>query len=180
MSYDQQTPPPPPFVEQPPPAQEQGTSGLAIAGLILAFLIAPLGFILSLIAVFKTGPGRKKGRGLAIAGLIISVLIIGGGVAVGVAVSGSTVADPGCTTGKAAILDNADTVNATSLQATIDGLNSATAKAKHDNVKAATKALADDYTEVLKATKTGNAPAGLQAKLTADANTLDSLCTVGS
>lgn len=174
MSLDQQAPPP--FT---PPAPEK-TSGLAIAGLILAIFVAPLGFILSLIAVFKTGAGKAKGRGLAIAGLIISVLIIGGGVAAGVALTNSTLADPGCTDGKSAILDNSTTVNAKSLQATIDGLNAAAAKAKHDNVKAATLALADDYKKLLDATKTGNIPAGLEDKITTDGNAFDKLCSVGS
>lgn len=177
MSLDEQAPS---YQNEQIPPQQQGVSGLAVTGFILAFLIAPLGFILSLIAVFKTGAGRRKGRGLAIAGVIISVLIIAGGVIAGVVVSQSTVADPGCVTGKAAILDNSKTVNATSLQTTIDGLKSATAKAKHDDVKAATTALGDDYTQLLKATKTGKIPAGLEDKITKDGNTFDSLCTIGS
>ena len=180
MSLDQQYPPPPSDQgHQPPPAPQPGTSGLAIAGLILAFLIAPLGFLLSLIAVFRTGAGRAKGRGLAIAGLIISVLIIGSGVAIAAVILNSTEADPGCTAGRSAILDNSTTVDAKSLQTTIDGLNAAAAKAKHADVKAATQALADDYTKLLSGTKTGNLPAGLQDKITADGNKFDSLCTIG-
>ena len=161
----------------PPP--QQGTSGLAIAGLILAFLVAPVGFILSLIAVFKTGNGRSKGRGLAIAGIIVSVVIIGGVSALVAAAVNSTVADPGCTAGKDAILQSSSTPDAAALQKTIDGLNAAAAKAKHDDVRAAMKALADDYTQLLSGTKTGNIPAGIVDKVTADGAAIDKLCTIG-
>lgn len=178
MSLDEQLPS---YQGQPtPPEQQQGTSGLAVAGFILAIFVAPLGFILSLIAIFKTGPGRRKGRGLAIAGLIISVLLIATGVTVGILASTSTVADPGCVAGKSAILDNAKTVNAQSLQTTVDGLNAAAAKAKHDNVRTATKALADDYSQLLSATKTGKLPTGLEDKIATDGKTFDSLCSIGS
>lgn len=180
MSLDELPPPPQDQQAYPaPPAPQQGTSGLAIAGLILAFLAAPIGFILSLIAVFKTGAGRRKGRGLAIAGIIVSVLIMAGAVTAGFLFANSTVADPGCVTGKAAVIDNAKTPGPKSLQATIDGLNAATAKAKHDDVRAATKALAEDYTQMLKATQTGKVPPGIQDKVAADGATFDSLCSIG-
>lgn len=192
MSYDQQLPPPPPGQPgyqvpppgqqgyQVPPAPQQGTSGLAVTGLIFAFLVAPLGFLLSLIAVFKTGAGRAKGRGLAIAGLVISVLIMGGGAALGYALASSTVADPGCTAGKQAIIDGSKSTDAAALKNTIDGLTAAAAKAKHDNVRAAMKGLADDYSKFLDAAKTGNVPAGMEAKIEADGKTIDSLCSIGS
>jgi hypothetical protein len=159
---------------------QRGTSGLAIAGLILAFLMAPIGFILSLIAVFKTGKGRSKGRGLAIAGLVVSTLIIAGVTTVVVLAANSTVADPGCIDGKAAIIANAGNVDPDALKSTAAALNAAAAKAEHDNVRAALTALATDYTQLLDAMKTGNIPAGLQDKVTADANTIDSLCTIGA
>jgi len=179
VSLDEQNPTPygPQGYQAAPP--QQSTSGLAIAGLILAFVAAPLGFILSLIAVFKTGPGRAKGRGLAIGGIVVSVIIIGGVTALGVALATSTVADPGCVAGKNAIIQSGSKVDATSLKTTLDGLNAAAAKAKHDNVRVAMKALADDYAQMLDATKTGNVPAGIVDKITADADTIDSLCTVG-
>jgi hypothetical protein len=179
VSLDEQLPPP---AEQQgyqdAPAPQRGTSGLAIAGLILAFLIAPIGFILSLIAIFKTGEGRSKGRGLAIAGVIVSALIIAGSTTLAVMAANSTVVDPGCVDGKAAIIASAKGTPDT-LQKTVDDLNAAAAKAKHDDVRAAMKAVADDYAQLLKATKTGDLPAGLQEKLDAHAATVDSLCTIG-
>jgi len=184
MSLDSQPQPPfdQPGFQTPPPAPQppqRGTSGLAVAGLILAFLIAPLGFILSLIAVFKTGAGRAKGRGLAIAGLIVSVLVIAGGIAIVATAANSTVADPGCSAAKDAIFKSQNTVDAASLQTAVDELNAAAAKAKHDNVRAAVKAVAGDYGQLLNAVKTGKVPDGITTKVTADAATLDSLCTIG-
>jgi hypothetical protein len=167
--------PPPPMAPQP-----QGRSGLAVAGFILAFFVPAVGFILSLIAIFKTGAGKAKGRGLAVAGVIISVVIMAG-IIIGIAaLANSTVADPGCTDGKAAIINNSTNVDAASLQKTIDELNAAAAKAKHDDVKAAMQAMANDYKQMLTAVKTGNVPPGLMDQVTKDGQKLDSLCTISS
>jgi hypothetical protein len=198
MSINQQNLPPagpppyggPPYGGPPmPPVQPpKSTSGVAIAGFILAFLIAPLGLILSIVGLVQTGGGRRKGKGLAIAGVVISLLLIIGSGALILAVGNkvATLADPGCTTGKAAILDNADKLSSQDtikdgLQTTITGLASAQAKAKHDNVRNAMKALDDDYTQLLSAVTNGTQPAAnLQAKIDADAKTIDSLCSVGN
>lgn len=186
----------PPQYGQAPPLQSpeavppRTTSGLAIAGLILAFLLPPIGLILSIVGLFKTGKGRSKGRGLAVGGIVISLLAIGtGAVAVAAVVNKvSTVVDPGCTDGKAAILDNAAVTNTsdpaaakTSIQTTIDGLATAKTKAKHDNVRNAVKDLEADYRELIKAFDSGSAPdQDLLTKISADANTFDSLCSVGA
>ncbi|HEX6497782.1 MAG TPA: DUF4190 domain-containing protein [Micromonosporaceae bacterium] len=170
-----------------PTTPEQGTSGLAIAGLILAILVAPIGFILSLIAVFTTGGDRKKGRGLAVAGLIISLLLMAGSVAFFMTVGKnvSTLADPGCTKGKSVILNaptasNDATELKKQLQDQIDGLTAAAAQAKSDNVRTAMKTLADDYGQIVKAMDANSdMPPGLQDKITKDANAIDDLCTIG-
>ena len=57
-----------------PPPAPQGTDPLAILGLVFAFLFWPLGLILSIIGITRTGKGKRAGRGLAIAGAIISVV----------------------------------------------------------------------------------------------------------
>jgi len=177
QNFNYGTPPPP------MPPQPQGRSGLALAGFILAFFISPLGFVLSLIAIFKTGAGKAAGRGLAVAGTIIGLLGTIGWVVVIAAVffvANSTVADPGCTEGKNAIINNSTNIDAASLQKTVDQLNAAAAKAKHDNVRDAVKAMANDYSQLLTAVKTGNVPPGLTDKVTKDGEKLDSLCTIGS
>jgi hypothetical protein len=173
------------------PEPQQGTNGLAVAGLILAFLMAPIGFILSIIALIQTGKRRQKGKGLAIAGVIVSVLAMATWITVLVVVFATvgknvaTVADPGCTSGKEVIMNTASMASdpasvKTQLQTAVDGLNAAAAKAKHDNVRGAMKALADDYNQLLQAINTGSQPpAELEKKLEADANKIDELCTIG-
>lgn len=50
-------------------------SGLAIAGFVCAFLLAPIGIILSAIALGGIGAskGQLRGRGLAVAGLVVGI-----------------------------------------------------------------------------------------------------------
>jgi hypothetical protein len=197
MSMQSPNYPPPPGSGYPQPGgpqaelprqQPAGTSGLAVTGFILAFLLAPIGFILSLIGLVTASRRGQKGKGLAISGIIVSlVLMIGAGVVV-YAVAGkvATLTDPGCTVGKAAVLDNESLISSPStlsqgIRATIDGLDSAAAKANHDNVRTAVKALADDYRELQKALDSKTAPsAALQSKLETDGKAIDSLCSLST
>ncbi|GAB3600266.1 DUF4190 domain-containing protein [Microbacterium tumbae] len=48
--------------------------GLAIAGLVLAFLVAPVGLIISIVAAVKLGKAGAP-KGLAIAGIIVGAVI---------------------------------------------------------------------------------------------------------
>lgn len=171
-------PPQPGYAAAPPPPPRK-TSGLAVVGFILAILIAPIGFLLSLIAIFKTGPNRAKGRGLAVTGLIVSVLVMGILTSVGVWVAGSRVFDPGCVAGKEAMLNAPQTADPASFQKIIDELKAATAKAEHDDVRVALQAITDDFTQLLNAMKTGEVPPGIEAKVDTDATKIDSLCTIG-
>ena len=56
------------------PGTTPPTSGMAIAGLVMAFIIPLLGLIFSIIGMNQTKDNKRGGRGLAIAGLIISIL----------------------------------------------------------------------------------------------------------
>jgi len=117
---------------------------VAIAGFILAFLIAPIGLILSIIGLITASRSGQKGKGLAIGGIVVALLLNIGGIAIVATVGNkvSTLVDPGCTTGKAAIMGNANKISdgsdpaevKSAFQATIDGLTSAASQAKHDNV----------------------------------------------
>ena len=152
---------------------------LAIVGFILAFCGGPLGFILSLVAIFQTGRDRKKGRGLAIAGLVISLVVMAGSATAYVVLSSSTVLDPGCRDGKAAIIAFDPSGDAAAFQATVDALNAAADKAKNKDVADAMRALAKDYADMKKGAETGQLPDGIVGRVTDDAARVDQLCTVG-
>lgn len=57
-------------------ARPPHTSGMAIAGFVLAFFCSLLGLIFSIIALsnIKSSNGQQTGEGLAIAGIIISAV----------------------------------------------------------------------------------------------------------
>jgi hypothetical protein len=144
--------------------------------------------VLSLIAFFTTGKGRKKGRGLAVAGLVLSLMIMGAGGVLFATVfqNAKTLADPGCTQGKTVLLDNADlggsddtTLMKAKLDTLISGLDDAAASARDDGVREAMGALRDDYRQLLQGLRTGQMPAGLTTKVAADAKRVDDLCTLG-
>lgn len=59
---------------QPTPYTSPAGQGLAVAGLVLAFVIAPLGLILSIVAAVKLGKAGAP-RGLAIAGIAVGAVI---------------------------------------------------------------------------------------------------------
>lgn len=57
-----------------PSAPGSAGKGMSIAGLILAFLVAPVGFILSIIGLVQASRGGGS-KGLAIAGIIVSIVM---------------------------------------------------------------------------------------------------------
>lgn len=71
------------------------SNGMAIAGLILAFLCWPVGLVLSIIGFNKSKQLGGAGRGQALAGMIISPIVGVGGILIAVALfaTASTVAD---------------------------------------------------------------------------------------
>jgi hypothetical protein len=56
------------------PAVAPPTSGMAIAGLVCAFLFPLLGLIFSIIGISQTKDNKRGGRVLAIIGLVVSIL----------------------------------------------------------------------------------------------------------
>ncbi len=69
---------PPPGWGQPP--AKQGTNGMAIASLIMAFLIGLVGVILGFIAKSQIKRTGQSGNGLATAGIIIGFLNMAFGI----------------------------------------------------------------------------------------------------
>src|ERR1700760_4583427 len=75
--------PPPPYGGYPPPMPHagapygqppKGTNGMAIASLVCAFLLAPLGILFGHISLSQIKRTGEDGHGLAIAGLVLSYL----------------------------------------------------------------------------------------------------------
>ena len=141
------------------PPQKQ-SNGLAIAGLILAILVWPVGLILSIIALVKSKGLGGAGKTPAIIGLIISLILGAGTVALVAVAAKSTAADPGCISAESSINDltpkltadesklSADSGNSTATQADLTtliadmqsvktDLDNAEGLATHDSVKAA-------------------------------------------
>jgi len=72
---------PPPHPHPPPPLHpatfvRRRNNPLAVAGLVLAFLFPPVGFLLSCIGLAQCKKSGDPGRGIAIAGIIISALVL--------------------------------------------------------------------------------------------------------
>lgn len=77
---------------QTPASAPQGTSAMAITGLVIgivalgtsflpiinniSFFIGLVGIVLAIVGIVGTGKGKKKGRGMAVAGLVISIASI--------------------------------------------------------------------------------------------------------
>ncbi len=70
-------------------------NGLAIAGLVLAFIIPLVGLILSILGLSAVKKNNQKGKGLALAGIILSVLfmLIQAGLFIALAAAGNKAAD---------------------------------------------------------------------------------------
>ncbi|MBF5082510.1 hypothetical protein [Quadrisphaera sp. INWT6] len=62
--------PPGPYAGQP----QRPTSVTAVVGFVLAFLVSPVGAVVSAFGIGDTRGGRKGGRGLAVAGVVGGVL----------------------------------------------------------------------------------------------------------
>ncbi len=58
----------------PPAPQPKGTDPLAVTGLVLAFLLPFVGLVVSIVALTRTGPRKRAGRGLAVAGTVLGAL----------------------------------------------------------------------------------------------------------
>ena len=56
--------------------QKKPVNGIAVAGLILSVLFAPLGLVLSIIGLVRSKKMDGEGRKLGIAGIVISALVI--------------------------------------------------------------------------------------------------------
>jgi hypothetical protein len=110
-----------------PPQPERG-NGFAIAGIILAILVAPLGLIFSIIGLVKSKTRGGAGKALSIAGIVVS-LIVGVAGGAGIAkLATSTAADAGCISAENAARQMQSTLNSDDSAMTRDQNNSAAEK----------------------------------------------------
>jgi hypothetical protein len=65
---------PPGYPPYPPQQPPRGTNTLAIIALVLAFLIAPVGLILGIVALSQIRKRGEGGTGLAVAGVVIGAI----------------------------------------------------------------------------------------------------------
>jgi hypothetical protein len=180
-------PPQQPYGYPAPVQQPTGSNGFAIAGLILAFFISPLGLIFSIVGLVKS-KSAGKGKVPAIIGLIVSLISIAVGIAVFVLIGSKVVKaiDPGCTSATSTVTTYSNKMTAdasnpdalkTDFKEATDQLNADAAKAGNADAKNAISALAGDYQQLYTAVSTGTAPsADLQTKLTTDAQAVDTAC----
>lgn len=66
--------PPPPGYPYPQPPQPRRTNVLAVLALILAFVVAPVGLILGIVALSQIRKRGESGTGLAVAGVVIGAI----------------------------------------------------------------------------------------------------------
>jgi hypothetical protein len=71
-------------------------NGFAVAGMVLAILVWPLGLIFSIIGLAKSKARAGAGRVLSIVGIIVALLVGAGSIGLVVVVARSPAADPGC------------------------------------------------------------------------------------
>jgi len=144
--------------QYPPYGPEKRGNGFAVAGIVLAFLLAPLGLIFAIIGLVKSGARDGAGKVLSIVAIVFSLIVGGLGTVGVVAISNSTVADPGCRAAENGARAMTSTMKADDQALSKDGnnpaaektdlkkfgdhlqtfltqLNAAKAEAKHQSVK---------------------------------------------
>jgi hypothetical protein len=160
---------PPPYG----PPQKQGNP-FAIAGIILAILVWPLGLVFAIIGLVKSGARAGAGKVLSIVSIAVAVVVGAASIAIVANIANSTGADPGCRSAENAFASmmnkissddsamSADANNPTKEKADIKGfttdvqtlvtkLNAADAQATHQSVKNAVGKASSDMSTMLSA-----------------------------
>lgn len=114
-----------------PPVQKQ-SNGLAIAGFVLAFLFSPLGLILSIIGLVRSGKLGGAGKKFALSGVILSIVFCALSIFLIAKVSGSTAEDPGCTTAESSLTALEPQMTSVETQLSADESSSDVAAVKTD------------------------------------------------
>jgi hypothetical protein len=156
------------------------TSRLAITGLILAVFLPLIGLVLSIVAFFRTGPGKLRGRGLAVAGMITAVVVGAGATVTTVVVLADHThpTDPGCTALQHPDVKLAPDTAGPDFQYFIDIFNHAADKAQRGDVRNALRTIANDYKFLQDSVSSGVPAAGQMPNFEADLKRVQSVCTL--
>jgi len=100
---DPQYPYPQPRDGYPMPPMQKQSNDFAISGFFLSILFWPLGLILSIIGLVRSGKLGGAGKKYALSGLILSIVFCALSIFLIAKISGSTAEDPGCTTAEASV-----------------------------------------------------------------------------
>jgi hypothetical protein len=139
----------------------------------MSFILPGIGFVLSIAAIVKTGPGNSRGRSLAMAGIAVSIV---SGVALSVLIYSTWTGDEGCVAAQYVIAGgrNADSAG---YAAVARGLREAATKAEHDDVYTLIIARANDYEEFADSAEGGKVIPVYQDRFAENRLALDKACS---
>jgi hypothetical protein len=158
----------------PPYGPERRGNGFAIAGIILAILLWPLGLVFAIIGLVKSRARAGAGKVLSIVAIVVAAVVGAATISFVAIVGNSTAADPGCIsaenafqsmTNKISSDDSAMSADAnnrakekadikgfiTDVQTLVTKLNAAEAEATHQSVRSTVGKASSDMSTMLSA-----------------------------
>jgi hypothetical protein len=152
---------------------------MAITGLILAVLLPPAGLVLSIIAFFRTGPGKLRGHGLTVAAIITAIVVGAGATFTYVALHNrSYPTDPGCRALQHPDVKFTPATDGPDFQGFVDIFNSAADQSQRTDVRNALRTMADDYKYLQQGVSAGARPAGPTPDFESDLKRVQQLCAL--
>jgi hypothetical protein len=167
----------------PPYGPEKRGNGFAIAGIILAVLLWPLGLVFAIIGLVKSRARAGAGKALSIVAIVVAVVVGAASISIVVILRNSTLADPGCRSAESSFRGFLPTVAAddsaiskdvhnptaekadirkfsADIQTIVTELNAASAMSTHQSVKDKINKMSSDMSGMvtaIKAVENGNA-----------------------
>jgi hypothetical protein len=96
----------------PPGTPVKQGNGFAVAGIVLAVLVWPLGLIFSIIGLVKSKARYGAGKALSIVGIVVSLVVGAAVIGLVVVAANSTAADPACISAESDFSSMLSTFNA--------------------------------------------------------------------
>lgn len=85
-----------PYGQYPPSGPQQRSNGFAVAGIVLAILLWPLGLVFAIIGLVKSRSRAGAGKVLSIVSIVVAVVVGAASTSLIAVVGNSPAADPGC------------------------------------------------------------------------------------